>query len=106
MPQGVLSGKVCLWSVADGQALKTMKGDNTDNVQCVTVTADGKAALAGGNKDKKIRVFSLADGSQLPSLQGHLKTATCLAVSADGRMLASGSDDNTVILWTDKDAAK
>lgn len=31
--------------------------------------------------------------------QGHLARVTCLAFSADGRRLVSGSDDSTLLLW-------
>jgi len=39
----------------------------------------------------------------LPSLVGHAKEVNCLAFSADGKLLASGSDDQTIILWAVKD---
>lgn len=95
-----------IWSVAEERELTTAKGDNKDNVQCVRVSPDGKLAASCGNKDKKIRLWSLPSGAQLPSLEGHRKTVTCLAFSPDGRTLASGGDDQTVILWTRGDSAK
>src|SRR6516162_7958834 len=33
------------------------------------------------------------------TLKGHKHTITCLAFSSDGKTLASGSKDGTVILW-------
>jgi WD40 repeat protein len=38
-------------------------------------------------------------------LEGHKEVVTCLAISPDGRLLASGSTDNTVRLWNLADGA-
>lgn len=45
-----------------------------------------------------IRVYSVA-GNDARLLSGHSEIVLCLDRSIDGRMLASGSKDNTVRLW-------
>ena len=43
---------------------------------------------------------------QFPAtLTGHSESVTCLAFSADGSMLASGSYDSTIIIWNTKDGS-
>ncbi|MYF55290.1 hypothetical protein F4225_05915 [Candidatus Poribacteria bacterium] len=39
------------------------------------------------------------NGINLGTLSGHTETITTLVFSHDGKMLASGSDDGTVLLW-------
>jgi WD40 repeat protein len=44
-------------------------------------------------------VWSTADGSPLATLVGHSGVVTSVVFSADGSLLASGSEDDTAVLW-------
>lgn len=46
-----------------------------------------------------IRVVGLKTGQEVFALAGHTGPVNGLAMSSDGRTLASGSADNTVRLW-------
>lgn len=41
------------------------------------------------------RVWSMASGAGMQTLQGHTEQVCCLSLSADGTTLLSGSDDYT-----------
>ena len=38
-------------------------------------------------------------GSPLRSLEGHTQSVRAVAVTPDGRLIVSGSDDNTIKVW-------
>ncbi len=46
-----------------------------------------------------IRTFQLAEESELKPFSGHNDGVTSLAFSSDGKLLASGSTDNTIKIW-------
>ena len=58
------------------------------------------AILVSGSYDATIRLWDIATGKQLDTLQGHTYSITSVAVSPEGSTIASGSYDGTVLLWT------
>lgn len=49
--------------------------------------------------DKSVVVWSSTSGQLISRLEGHTRYVTCCAFSYDGTILATGSNDKTVILW-------
>jgi WD40 repeat protein len=72
----------------------------------MTAAAMAQGQIFIGMASGVIRCHTLA--TQLParapmlSLQGHRKAVTCMTLSSDGHLLASGAEDGNLLLWNIK----
>jgi WD40 repeat protein len=55
--------------------------------------------LAHSRPGGTIQLWDVATGKELGQLQGHQADVTALAFAADGKTLASGSGDTTILIW-------
>ncbi len=65
---------------------------------CVAIAPDGRTALSG-SRDKTLKLWELASGTELRTFAGHSGRVTSVAIAPDGRAALSGSEDNTLNLW-------
>lgn len=98
-----------LWGVADGQLHLQLTG-HTGCIYSIAFSADGKL-LVSGSDDHTVRVWTnwqpntnahaVGQGAITHQvLRGHSERVYSVAISPDGRTLASGSTDQTVGLWS------
>jgi WD40 repeat protein/serine/threonine protein kinase len=99
--------RVMLWDTASGQELCTLKGHGLSPghrssmgvfVNSVAFSPDG-SQLASAGQDYTVKVWDVANGRVLRTLEGHKDEVYSVAFSADRTRLASASRDNTVKLW-------
>lgn len=64
----------------------------------VCMSETGDKVFAGGI-DNVIRCFGLKTGKQEYTMEGHMDTVSCLALSHDGSFLMSNSFDETARVW-------
>jgi len=67
-------------------------------VDTVAFSPDGKL-LASGSWDNTIKLWDVANGSEVRTLSGHSAIVHGIAFSPNGKLLASGSEDVTIKLW-------
>ena len=67
-------------------------------VQAVTIVADGRRAISGG-EDKDLYVWDLAAGTRIHHLSGHHQGILAVAVTPDGQKAVSASRDTTLKIW-------
>jgi len=91
---GSADGNIRQWNLDTGKCTRIMKTEKT--IHALIFSQDGKFYSASTNQ---ICQWDLAAGQTLRVMQGHTSDVTCLAVSADGKWLYSGSDDNTIRTW-------
>ena len=95
-----------------GRILRTLTG-HSGSIYALCLSQDGQILVSGG-RDKTLKVWNLYAASNqnlisptsrvigdglLHTLTGHSESINCLAMSPDGQMLVSGSEDNTIKLW-------
>lgn len=52
-----------------------------------------------GNWENSFQIISLGDGKIVQSIRQHKDVVSCVAVSSDGSVIATGSYDTTVMIW-------
>jgi WD40 repeat protein len=110
LASGSADETVKLWDVATGTLLRTISGPEGD-VDSVAFSPDGRmiAAARGpvpGTKDyNAVQLWDAATGTLVRSLSGYTNDNVCqrwvmsAAFSPDGKTLACGSGDKTILLW-------
>jgi WD40 repeat protein len=83
------------WDVATGKELRLEFEGHQSGVNAVAINPDGNLIVSAGDG---IRLWNPATGKQVRKIDVK-GVVTCLALSADGKTLASGGHDRIVRLW-------
>ena len=90
----------CLSVFAPARAQKAelvVQLGHTKGIYSVKYSPDGKTLVSAG--DTTVKLWDVATGKLLRTLQGHTGEVYSVTYSPDGKALASGSADSTVKLW-------
>jgi WD40 repeat protein len=90
-------GGLRLWDLPSGRAVHAFGGRSRRYPGRVTFSPDGKRVASV--HEGAVRLWDAATGKRLHELRGHPKPVVNLAFAPDGRLLATGDDDNLLILW-------
>lgn len=96
-------GTIALWNTDDKTLVKEIIGGKILG-QSVALSDDGKLLAIGTGiserlEPEQIRVYELATGSLLQTLNGHKGAIVNLAFARDGRTIASAGHDMTIRIW-------
>jgi len=93
------SGELKIWNVADGSLVKEFADAHSDTIFDLAFSPDGKQ-IASGAADRFAKIFDVASGDAVRSLEGHTHHVLGVSWRADGRLLATSGADNVVKFWT------
>ncbi len=95
--------KLSVWEPLTGNVVKTnlLSGQSRQGYLTCCITRDGKllAAVPHDYRRHVVEVWDLESNQLLTELTGHAGHVNAVSFSPDGRFLATGSDDTTVLLW-------
>lgn len=82
--------------VATGKEIRQI---TTDMVEAIAFSPDGRTLIGGGERSPDLYVWEVATGKLRHKFAGHLGTVWRVAFAPNGRTMASGSADGSVLIW-------
>jgi WD40 repeat protein len=91
------------WDLKEGKEIEELRDVCKEEVQAVAVSSDSRWVVTGGGNwedadSVELKVCEVETGI-VKNLPGHSDTISCIDISADNTLLASGSDDRTARIW-------
>jgi RNA polymerase sigma factor (sigma-70 family) len=90
-----------LWDLSTGEKIAKLRWERGNHFGSVliTYTPDGKTVIAGQWHDSKIGLWDVATGKKRQEIDAKAGAVRSIALSPDGSMLATGSQQGVVPLW-------
>ena len=103
----IYSFDIHLWDTETGEVLRKIRPTQQNAVQGTSITFSPEGSMLLVSKVEPvmsfpsdfIEIIDVVSGKTLRSLPGHTEPIETLVFSHDGKILASGSEDGTVLLW-------
>jgi WD40 repeat protein len=96
-------GTTRVWRLATNDPPMAFGVGQSSHLWALAFSADGRLLATGtrgpGPVKSAVRVWDVLTGKERVRFSGHQDTAAGLCFSRDGRVLASGGGDGTVLLW-------
>jgi dipeptidyl aminopeptidase/acylaminoacyl peptidase len=102
---GPSDGTVHLWDMETGVELYRFGADHRGGGRALVYSADGKWLVSAAGSDPSVHLWDAVGGEHLRKMTWHTRPADGVALSPDGRLMATVAWDRTLRLW-DLDTGK
>ena len=103
MVGGSMDNSVRRWDLQTGKEIVEARVVCELKVRAVAVSSDGRWVVTGGGATGRDSFGELKaweiETQKMKTFEGHSSVVTCIDVSVDNKLLASGSWDNTARIW-------
>ncbi|KAJ3000626.1 Cilia- and flagella-associated protein 52 [Globomyces sp. JEL0801] len=90
--------KVSYWEAFDGSLIRELQASQSDTINGLDITADGKLFVIGGS-DKLVKVYKYEEGELGYVGLGHSTDITKVRISPDGKQIVSVSAEGAIFQW-------
>lgn len=90
--------RVYVWPLNKPSLLPDARLTTSGRVNALCCTPNGSYVIAAVSET--LHVWQTCTGRPLASLSGHYQTVTCLSITKDGSLFASGGEDAHVFVWS------
>jgi WD40 repeat protein len=91
-------GTARVWDVESGKTDLAVE-TGLEGVWAMTYSPDTTMIATGGYREEYLKIWDAKTGKLVANLKGHTSTVECLAWTADGKRLISGSLDHSIRMW-------
>jgi WD40 repeat protein/tRNA A-37 threonylcarbamoyl transferase component Bud32 len=89
-----------LWNLETGKVIHTLTGHDDKVTSVAYIRSSDSITLASGSNDNTIKLWDITTGEEIRTLKKDSGYVYAIAISPDGRTLASGgSADNIIKIW-------
>lgn len=93
---GLLDGTLTVWDARSGEIVRRIVGPGESVTNLSFIPNSNLVVLTS---DRSVMVRDIESGNLLMTLEGHSRPVNDLAVSVDGSLMVSASDDGTLKVW-------
>jgi WD40 repeat protein len=90
--------KITFWDVFDGQAIRTLEGSETSEVNSLAISQDGRVFVSTGG-DGLVKVWLYDEGVCKHVGVGHSNAVNMVKISPDGSKIVSVGEDGGIFIW-------